>query len=158
VLVLGGIAAIALFVFTVTNYLYSDAFSDLWESSIASISTILLRGQAVYPDLSTEERYALPYGPFLFITLALSQWLLGATTFATKLPCVLAAVTSVGLLWLVVYRRSRSVATATVFAGLESALLLAFRIQAFWPKPDGLLLLAVSVALVAVLRRSCRRR
>jgi hypothetical protein len=58
----------------------------------------------------------------------------------------------VALLWFVVYRRSRSVGIATVFAGLESALLLAFRMQAFWPKPDGLLLLVVSVGLVAVLR------
>ena len=152
VLVACGIAAIALFIFSLVSYLSSNGFLDLWESLSGSIAALLRRGQRVYPDLSTEERYASPYGPFLFITLAASQWLFGASAFGTKLPCVLAALISVGLLWLIVYRRSGSAPFAFVFAGLESALLLAFRIQAFWPKPDGLILLMVSAALVGVLR------
>ena len=151
-LVLAGAAAIALFVLSVALYLSSAALVDMWESVSGSVAALFLRGEPIYPDLSTEQRYGSPYGPYLYIALGVSQLLFGASAFATKLPCVVAGLLAIALFGSVVYRRSGALGMAIVFAGFEAALLLVFRLQAFWPKADSLILLAVTIGLVAVLR------
>jgi hypothetical protein len=153
-MVIAGAGALFLFLACAGLYLFSETLVDMWESSSASLAAALRRGETIYPDLSTEQRYGIPYGPYLYIILALSQTLLGPTLFATKLPAIAAAIAAISLMGVAVYRRSGSVQLAVVFAGFEAAILLAFRFQAFWPKSDSLILLAVTLGLVAVLRRA----
>ncbi|MDQ6654375.1 MAG: hypothetical protein M3Y80_00990 [Verrucomicrobiota bacterium] len=155
-LVTGAVLCLGLFAFNVLFYLSSSSFLDLWESLSGSIASLLRNGGEVYPNLAHEERYASPYGPVLYLTIAASQWAFGASVFATKLPCAVAALAAVGLMWGIVYAQSKSIGLASVFAGVEGALLLAFRTQAFWPKPDALILLLVTVGWVVAWQRSWR--
>lgn len=152
VLVIGGALCLSLYIYSVFSYVFANTFLDLWESLTGSIASVFLRGGRVYPDFQTEERYASPYGPFLYLAIALSHLIFGATAFSTKLPCALATFVALALFWVIVRRQSGSRGIAFAFTGLEAALMLAFRVQAFWPKPDGLILLAVSAGLVCALR------
>ena len=150
----GGIACLVLFATVGIIYLFSTAFWDFYESREAALATLLLRGGVVYPDMAAPERYAAPYGPVLYLCLAVSQFLFNPSVFATKLPGVCAAFLAVGIFWEIVRRQCGSARAAWSLAGLEAVLLLALRQQVFWAKADPLLLLLVTVGLGAALGRA----
>src|SRR5213595_814863 len=97
---------IAAFVVADFSYCLSSAFWDHNEPSFGIQSWLFWRGDAVYQNLLTEQRYSLPYGPYGFIAVGLCQGLIGPGVFATKLlPCVAGAI-AIGLFYLVLRRRT----------------------------------------------------
>ena len=154
VLRLWGLAGIGIFVFCDLAYLTSPAFFDFFEGTGVSVAYTVFQGGVAFPDISSVERYCLPYGPILYLVLGSSQWLLGASTFSSKLPSCLAAVLAIGLFWRILRRRGLSPTAACVLTGLNATILLGFREVAFWTKSDALISLVVTVGIWAALRRS----
>jgi hypothetical protein len=147
-----GLVCLGLFAFCDLAYLSYPTFFYLFESAGVSVSYTLFHGGIVYPDLSSEERYCLPYGPVLYIVLGLSQWLLGASVFSTKLPCCLAPAFAIFLFWRILRVQRVPAVPACMLVGLEAAILLAFRIGSFWTKSDPLILLLVTAGIWAARR------
>jgi hypothetical protein len=151
-----GLGCLALYLFCAGSYLRSPMFFDFFESSGASVSHWLFAGGEVYPALDYQERYCLPYGPVLYFVLGLSQWLLGASTFSSKLPCCLAALGAIALFWRILRQQGLSVSLACWVAGLEAAIILGLRETSFWTKSDPLILLLVTLSIWAALHRTWR--
>ena len=135
--------------------LFSAEFPDHVQPSVACSSALFWRGQPVYQDFATPERYSLVYGPLLFAGIALSQGLLGATVIATKLPGTLAAVGALVLTFLVIARATNRL-TALSFTGLAAALLLHSFHLSFSVRGDPFILLAVALGLWAATQERSR--
>ncbi len=148
---LGGLG---IFTFCGLAYLRSPVFFDFFESSGVSIASAVYQGGTAYPDVSSPERYCLPYGPVLFLVLGFSQWLFGASVFSSKLPCCLGAILAIGVFWRILGDRGVSAIAAGAIAALAGSSLLALRLTVFWTKSDPLILLVVMVGLWASFRRS----
>ena len=151
-LALLGMMVVGLFVTTALTYLHCASFWDLFESREASVAALLRRGGIVYPGIKAQERYCAPYGPAFYLILASSQAIFGASVWATKLPSLLASCTAVGLFWVIIRRQGASQASAWAWAGLEAALLMAFRQLPFWAKTDPLVLCASTAGLCTAFR------
>lgn len=152
VLALFGVLGVALFAATALTYLHCASFWDIFESREASVAALLRRGGTVYPGPETQERYCAPYGPALYLILAGSQAVFGASVWATKLPSCVAALAALALFWQVARRQYASRAAAWALTGLEAALLMAFRQLPFWAKSDPLVLCASTAGLFAAFR------
>ena len=74
-----GVACLVLaaFITTDASYCLSSAFWDHNEPSVGIQSWLFWRGDAVYQDLLTQQRYSGPYGPYGYIAVGLSQGLIG---------------------------------------------------------------------------------
>src|SRR5437868_10568134 len=140
-----GVACLILvaFVGADLSYCLSSAFSDHNEQAFGIESWLFWRGDPVYQDLLTQQRYSGPYGPYGYMAVGLCQGLIGPGVFATKLlPCI-AGVAAVALFYLVVLRRT-SASVALLFTGLLAALSLRLGPFAFWSRSDPFLLLCVT--------------
>jgi hypothetical protein len=149
-----GLACLVLVAFITadTSYCLSSAFWDHNEPAVGIQSWLLWRGEAVYQNLVTQQRYSGPYGPYGYIAVGFSQGLIGPGVFATKLlPCIAGAL-AIGLFYSVVRRRT-STGLALIFTSLLAALSLRLGPFAFWSRPDPLLLLCVTTGLIAATRK-----
>jgi hypothetical protein len=134
------------------SYCLSSAFWDHNESTVGIQSWMFWRGDAVYQNLVTEQRYSAPYGPYVYIIVGLCQGLTGPGVLATKLmPCA-AGAAAIILFWLAL-RRSVSTRVALLFTCLLAALSLRLGPFAFWSRPDPFLLLCVTTGLVVAARK-----
>ncbi|MFN2622612.1 MAG: hypothetical protein ABR611_07185 [Chthoniobacterales bacterium] len=135
------------------SYCLSSAFWDHNESSFGIQSWMSWRGDAVYQNLLTEQRYSGPYGPYGYMVVGLCQGLIGPGVFATKfLPCIAGAAT-LGSFYLVLRRRT-SARVGLLLTSLLAALALRLGPFAFWSRPDPFLLLCVTTGLLAATRKS----
>jgi hypothetical protein len=135
------------------SYCLSSAFWDHNEPSFGIQSWLFWRGNAVYQDLLTEQRYSGPYGPYGYIAVGFCQGLIGPGVFSTKLlPCATSAL-AIGLFFLLLRRRT-STRPALLFTSLLAALSLRLGPFAFWSRPEPFLLLCVTTALFAATRKS----
>lgn len=148
-LCLWSLGGVVIFIFCGLAYLGCPAFLDFFESCGVSIAHTIFRGGVAYPDVSSPERYCLPYGPVLFLVLGSSQWLLGASIFSSKLPCCLAAILAIALFWRILRRRGLPATAAGALVGLAATSLLALRGTVFWTKSDPLIFLMVMTGLQA---------
>ena len=153
-LCLWSLAGAGIFTFCGLAYLGCPAFFDFFESCGVSIAHTIFHGGVAYPDVSSAERYCLPYGPILYLVLGFSQWLFGASVFSSKLPCCLAAILAIGLFWHILRRRGLPALAAGALVGLAATSLLALRGTVFWTKSDPLILLVVMVGLWTSFRRT----
>jgi Dolichyl-phosphate-mannose-protein mannosyltransferase len=148
----GAVLVIAAFVGADLSYCLSSAFWDHNEPAVGIESWLFWRGDAVYQDLVTQQRYSGPYGPYGYMAIGLCQGLIGPGVFATKLlPCIAGAL-ALALFYRVVLRRIS--ASALLFTGLLAALSLRLGPFAFWTRPDPFLLLCVTTGLVAATRKT----
>jgi hypothetical protein len=145
---LASAAMLCLYLAAAGGYLFSHVFLDHIEPAITSLSWLFWHGKPLYQDLVTQERYSDPYGPYVYIFVALSQSLLGPGIFAAKLPCVLSGAASLILLFITI-RRKAAPARALCWTGLAAALLLTFGNNSFWTRPDPFILLATVLGLFA---------
>jgi hypothetical protein len=134
-------------------YLFSHVFTDHVEPSIASISWLFWKGGPLYHDLATQERYSIPYGPYMYMAIGWSEGLLGPSIFASKLPGVLSGLLSLFFLFLAI-RRYSTPARALCGTGLAAALMLIYASVSFWDHPDPFMLLAVALGLYATTFRT----
>jgi hypothetical protein len=134
------------------SYCLSSAFWDHNEPSFGIQSWLFWRGDAVYQDLLTEQRYSGPYGPYGYIAVGFCQGLMGPSVFTTKLiPCAASAL-AIGLFYLVLRKRT-SPRLALLFTSLLAALSLRLGPFAFWSRPEPFLLLCVTTGLLAATRK-----
>lgn len=150
---LWSLTGIGIFVFCDLAYLTCAAFFDFFESCGVSIAHLVFHGGTAYPEASSAERYCLPYGPIFYLVLGASQWLLGASTFASKLPCCLAMLAALALFWRILRRRGLPPLAALAFTGVTATIILAFRVPVVWTKSDPLIFLMVITGLWAAFRR-----
>ncbi len=144
---------IAAFIGADLSYCLSSVFWDHNEPAFGIESWLFWRGDSVYQDLLTQERYSGPYGPYGYIAVGLCQGLIGPSVFATKLlPCIAGAL-AIALFHLVLSRRT-SGSVALLFTSLLAALSLRLGPFAFWSRPDPFLLLCVTTGLIAASRKS----
>ena len=146
------VLVLAAFLVADLSYCLSSAFWDHNEPSFGIQSWLFWRGDAVYQNPLTEQRYSGPYGPYGYIAVGLCQGLIGPGVFATKLLPCLAGAGAIGLCYLVLRRRS-SAPVALLFASLFAALSLRLGPFAFWSRPDPFLLLCVTTGLLAAMRK-----
>jgi hypothetical protein len=143
---------LAAFIAADAFYCLSSAFWDHNEPGVGIQSWLFWRGEAIYQDLLTEQRYSGPYGPYAYIAVGLCQGLIGPGVFGTKLlPCIAGAV-AIGLFY-VVLRRRTSVRLALIFTSLLAALSLRLGPFAFWTRPEPFLVLCVTAGLIAATRK-----
>lgn len=133
-------------------YCFSSAFWDHNEPGVGIQSWLFWRGDAVYQNLLTQQRYSQPYGPYAYIAVGFFQGLIGPGVFATKLLPCLAGALALGLFYLVLRRRA-SGWLALVFTSLFAGLSLRLGPFAFWSRTDPLLLLCVTTGLIAATRK-----
>lgn len=147
------ILVIAAFAGADLSYCLSSAFWDHNEPAVGIESWLFWRGDPVYQDLVTQQRYSGPYGPYGYMAIGLCQGLIGPGVFATKLlPCIAGAL-ALALFCLAVLRKT-STSGALLFTGLLAALSLRLGPFAFWTRPDPFLLLCVTTGLVAATRKT----
>lgn len=147
-----GVVGVLLFATCTLTYLHCAAFWDFFECREASVAALLRRGGVVYPSFASPERYCSPYGPTLYLVLATSQTIFGATVFATKLPATLANLATFGVFWQIVRRQYASRTAAWALTGLLAAFLMALRQLPFWAKADPIVLCLVTAGLYAAFR------
>lgn len=87
----------AAFLVVCGSYLLSPVWMDHVEAGVACLSCLCARGADIYHPFQSAERYASIYGPNLFLVNGWSAHLLGASTFAIKLPGALFAALSLVL-------------------------------------------------------------
>jgi hypothetical protein len=144
---------LAAFVTTDLVYCLTSSFWDHVEPSESIVSWMFSRGDPVYHDFQTQQRYSPVYGPYSHILEGLCQGLLGPSVFASKLVTCAAGVAALAFCYLLLYRRT-SAGSALLFTSLLAAFGLRLGPFAFWARPDPLLLLCVTVALLAATRRT----
>lgn len=135
---------IALYTFAGAAYLFSPAYSDHIEPSIAAVSWYHVSGAPLYPSADAAAQYALPYGPLLYLVNGITLQLAGPSVFASKLAGLLAALLSLILLARALARRTRRVVPVVAAVALGY---LAFGTMTFWARSEPLLLLLVAVSL-----------
>ena len=128
--------------------LRSEAFPDHVQPSVAAISALFWKGQPVYQNFATPERYSLVYGPLLYAIIGTFQGLLGPTVFATKLPGTLAAFGALLCTFLAIARATDRL-TAFSFTGLMAAMMLHSYHLAFSVRSDPFIMLVVAIGLLA---------
>ena len=154
ILLIWGIGVAGILAFCALAYLGSPAFFDFFESTGVSVAYTAFHGGVAYPETSSAERYCLPYGPALYLVLGASQWVFGASTFSSKLPCCVAAVLAIALFWRILRSRGLSAVEASTLAGLNAACMLGLRQVVFWTRSDPLISLAVTAGIWAAFRRT----
>lgn len=128
--------------------LRSEAFGDHVQPCVAAISALFWKGQPVYQDFVTPERYSLHYGPVLYAIVGTFQGLLGPTVFATKLPGTLAAFGALLCTFFAIARATNRL-TAFSFTGLMAAMMLHSYHLAFSVRGDPFILFFVALGLLA---------
>ncbi|MBA2271193.1 MAG: hypothetical protein H0W20_11440 [Chthoniobacterales bacterium] len=152
-LLLAAAVAIVCFVIPPLLYLFTSTFFDHVEPLVAIISWLSWQGTPVYQDLTTHQRYSLPYGPFLFLFEGVAQGLLGPSIFSSKLLSCLAAVGSLGLIYWA-FSTNVTKRIALLFTGLCAALFLRYTFFYFWTRPEPILLFFTALGLVSVVRKT----
>jgi hypothetical protein len=145
--------ALAAFLAISAWYAVDSRYYDFAEPTMPAVAWMFEIGQPLYPAPGAPERYAHIYGPMAFIPLAFAMRVAGPDLRAVKWLSTSAAL--LGLLILFVALRSRTTPRhALMFTGVSALLFLIFRNTAFWPRPDSLELLCVSLGLWAASNRS----
>lgn len=152
-LCLWSLTGIGIFVFCDLAYLACPAFFDFLESCGVSIAHLVFHGGTAYPEISSAERYCLPYGPIFYLVLGASQWLFGPSTFASKLPCCFAMLASIALFWRILRQRGLHPLAALAFTGLTATIIVAIRVPIGWAKSDPLIFLMVITGIWSAFRR-----
>ncbi len=116
--------------------------------TMAMLAGVCARGQPLYTDLDSPNRYSLLYGPSSFVLSGALTRLLGDPLLSSKLVGMAAGLLSLAL-FIVVARRAvpggggRSVLVYVV-------LCLSFQNYTFWNRPDSLMLLGATLVLASV--------
>ncbi|OFW12104.1 MAG: hypothetical protein A3H96_03670 [Acidobacteria bacterium RIFCSPLOWO2_02_FULL_67_36] len=143
----GSVAVILALAIFAGWYIAAPTYYDWIEPSVPSVGWTWLRGGEMYPRPDSWLRYSHPYGPLTFLVQAAFLGTFGPSVAVSKIPGVLALILSL----LCVYRACRRHASSAValwLAAIFSGLCLWMRTTSFWDRPDPLIVLAVSAAVL----------
>jgi hypothetical protein len=144
------IAVIVSYCAIVVWYTFKASYFDAAEPTITSVAAAFASGQPLYPALDAPERYAHIYGPILFIVHAAAFEVAGASILASKAVGSVAALSSLGLTYVVYSRRAGVLAASNVTAA-SALVYLCFSNATFWTRSDPLLILFASIGLAGAL-------
>jgi hypothetical protein len=130
----------------VTWYACQPTYFDAAEPTITAVASVFRDGKALYPALDAPERYALIYGPVLFIAQASAMALFGKTILASKGLGVVAVLASLFVGYRIFSERAGRLA-ATVATAACALVYMDFGNATFWTRPDPLLILCAVVAM-----------
>ena len=146
------IAVIVSYCAIVVWYTFKASYFDAAEPTITAVAAAFASGQPLYPALDAPERYAHIYGPVLFIVHAAAFAVAGASILASKAVGSVAALSSLGLTYVVYSRRAGVLAACNVTAA-SALVYLYFSNATFWTRSDPLLILSTSIGLAGALSR-----
>jgi hypothetical protein len=146
------IAVIVSYCAIVVWYTFKASYFDAAEPTITSVAAAFASGQPLYPALDAPERYAHIYGPVLFIVHTGAFAVAGASILASKAVGSVAALSSLGLTYVVYSRRAGVLAACNVTAA-SALVYLYFNNATFWTRSDPLLILSTSIGLAGALSR-----
>jgi hypothetical protein len=145
--------ALAAFVAIAAWYALDHRYYDFAEPTMPAVAWMFEIGKPLYPPPNAPERYAHIYGPMAFIPHAVAMHVAGPDLRTVKWVSASAALLASMTLFAVLRSRT-SWRHAVMFTGLCALLWLVFRNTAFWPRPDSLELLCVSLGLWGALNGS----
>lgn len=134
-------------------YTFQSSFYDAAEPTIPAVAWAFYSGQPLYPALEAPERYVHIYGPLLFLLHAAALWVFGASITSSKIVGAVAALSSVGILYRLLVRRTGTL-IALVTTAASASVYLCFANAAWWTRSDGLLILCVVAGLASAALRS----
>ncbi|MFC2149210.1 ArnT family glycosyltransferase [Candidatus Auribacterota bacterium] len=147
----GSIAAVIYFAALCIWYLTMPTFYDHIEPHVAVVSYLFLKGNNVYHDLLSPERYSMLYGPMLYIINSLSYLILGASFFAAKIGGVIASFACIILLYFTIRKRNPGNKTIPViYTGYVVLIFMLYKNFSFYNRPDPFLFMLVSLGLFTV--------
>ena len=138
---------VLLYVAVVIVYTATPAYLDHVEPSVASVSWMVVRGQPAYPDREGAGLYGLPYGPMLFLLNGLTMRVLGASIITSKLAGAGAALASLLLVGLALWRVRGEWLSAMRWTVL---VYLMFGAASTWARAEPLLLLTSGLAVLSL--------
>ena len=132
-------------------------FADPAEANVAVVSWLFHQGQPLYPTIDAAERYINNYGALSYVIHSGSLSLLKPSIFATKVVGSLAGLSSLGLIFLLIWHRlnlkaaifGTAIVSLCFLAQTSASGLLA---ASFWVRPDALLLFFTVLGLFLVVR------
>ena len=136
-------------------YATHDNFFDHAEANIASVSWLFERGNPIYHDLESAERYTIPYGPILYIINGFFLNLIKPSIFSAKIGGILAALVTFLLIFLIVQKSiGPQIATfCLAYLSLNFISINAYFVASFfWNRSDSFLVMFVALGLLATLR------
>ncbi len=127
------------FIFIGVCYLFYPNFFDHVESTIASIGTVMKKGDSLYPNPEPYPYHGILYGPALAEIQGTFNWTGLSTIVKSKLPGFIAFLFST----LILFRISKCSASRGYLLYL-----LPFGGMLFWNRPEPFLLLIVSLSIL----------
>ena len=147
-----GVTVLAAYCATVVWYATRIEYMDPAEPTITAVAAVFNAGAPLYPALDAPERYALIYGPVLFLTHAAALAAVGPSILASKAVGATAVLASLVLVFLVC-RKDAGTATALLAAAACALVYMGFGNVSFWTRSDPLLILCAAAALFAARAR-----
>lgn len=143
------LALIGWFVFLALHYLWSPISTDHAEPSIIAIAANYAHGHPLYHGPESGERYAIIYGPIVFLLPALFLKAFGFRIWVAKLPFILSALAVPPVIF-GVFKRRCGPAMALALTSTLLCTLLMFSLHSYWTRPDPLLVLTVVLSIRAM--------
>lgn len=144
-------AAIGVLLAAAVLYAAIPQYLDLNEPTIAIGAVAVLRGQPLYYDFAAGGPiYALPYGPLLYLTHALTMAAMGSIA-GSKIAGVLAFAAAWGAA-LLAFSAQVTRPAALIWLGAIAVVFGGHLPFLFWNRPEPFLLLCVTLSVLAVLR------
>lgn len=150
-------------VILIVNYFYlvclytlSNNYIDHAEPNVSAVSWLFQSGHFLYPNLEYPERYINNYGPILYIVNGFIFNLFQPSILTSKLCGVIAVAITLLSLHCVLAKMSgfRIAIIGSAYITLVFLSLNTFHslpAASFWTRPDPLLLMCVSIALLAAI-------
>lgn len=150
------LVATTAYVVLLVVYCAAAVFNDHIEVNVGAIASALHRGQPPYHGVTGLASYELPYGPNVFLVLAGSIAVFGASVFSLKLPCFLACIATGALVFDVLrHRVTRRCASG---AWLLFLVYLAYYDESvYWCRPEPFLLFGSAVGVWLVRTHALKR-
>ncbi|HEY9601774.1 MAG TPA: hypothetical protein V6C85_09205 [Allocoleopsis sp.] len=137
-------------------YTFSNNYIDHAEPNISAVSWLFQRGHSLYPNLDYPERYINNYGPIVYIINGFLLNLFQPSILTSKLCGAISVVITLLSLSCVLTKISgfRIAIIGSAYITLVFLSLNTFHslpAASFWTRPDPLLLMCVSIALLAAI-------
>ena len=145
-------AVILIYSAIVAWYACQVTYFDPAEPTITAVSSVFRDGKVLYPAMAAPERYALIYGPVLYMAHAFAMALFGKSILVSKALGALAVLASLFVGYRIFSKQSGRYA-AVVATSACALVYMDFGNATFWTRPDPFLILCGVVGLSAARRR-----
>ena len=151
ILITSSLGILVAYLGVVVWYLFLPGFACELEPMMASLSWLVQKGEPLYHEFESAQRYSVLYGPTAFLTNGLFLWVLGPSLFTAKLPAVLAALAGFCFFYLALARVA-SWRMSLAFCALAALLYWQEGYFSYIARPDPYIVAAVCFGLVCAVR------